>query len=75
MTETNRVQRWRAGRPSENDAATSGKVALLSEKTMTLDTMILRTGEAALSVPELVHGGISGHIDTDTTCGTVSNAL
>jgi hypothetical protein len=41
-------------RPSENEAATSGNVALLIYKTMTSSTIPTWTTEAKISVPQLI---------------------
>src|SRR4030095_11890908 len=62
-------------RPSENEAASSGKVALLTCKTMVSSTRILRAVETNPSVPPPVQWASCWHIDNSTTYGTARNSL
>jgi hypothetical protein len=67
----------RAGvcRPSENEAATSGNVALPIYKIITSSTMLLCATEAKMSVPQLIRWPIRWHVDTGTAYGTAFNPL
>jgi hypothetical protein len=66
---------WPVLRPSENEAATSGNVALLIYKTTASRTMLPCATEAKMSVPQLVRWPIRWHVDTGTACGTALNSL
>src|SRR2546427_1852308 len=65
------VTRWK---PSENEAATSGNVALPLSKTMTSSTMLTRVTEAKISVPQGVRWTIRWHMDTGTTCSETAGS-
>jgi hypothetical protein len=61
--------------PSENEAATSGNVALLTDKTITSRTIVTRATEAKISVPQLVQWEIRWPVDKGTGYGTALNPL
>jgi len=64
-----------AARPSENEAATSGNVALLIYKTMTSSTRPTNATEAKIFVPQLVRWPSRWHVDIGMAYGTAFNPL